>query len=71
MDFTPDSLVFIFNSTGEECLNVSLLDDQAIEGVHSFSASIVSTDPKISVSPDSQNITILDTDGKLQYSLNF
>ena len=60
-DYYPDSLHYYFNSTGEECANVSLLSDKALEGPHSFSASLDSASPGVSLDSENLTITIIDT----------
>ena len=60
MDFVPDTLAYVFNSTGEACQNVTLLEDNAIEGEHIFSASLISTNLGV-IANGSQNLSIQDT----------
>ena len=54
---------FTFDSAGEECNNVTLLDDEALEGKHSFGVFIESDNFNLGVDAN-RTITICDTDGK-------
>lgn len=67
-DYIPDRLVFTFNSTGEQCNDVVFLKDESIEGDHTFSVSVLSTNLGIMVD-ESRNITIFDINGKFMYRL--
>ena len=61
----PGNLVYVFDSAGEKCRNVALLDDNEVEGNHLISAIISSNNLGI-FAEGSKNITIVDTDGMLE-----
>lgn len=63
-DYIPDDeLVFTFATPGDQCVNISLLEDDAIEGDHEFGAVIDSTYPDIAAA-GFINITIVDINSK-------
>ena len=62
-DFGPGSLEFRFDSAGEECNNVTLFDDESLEGSHSFGVFIESDNFNLGVDAN-RTITIRDTDSK-------
>lgn len=64
VDYVPFDLTLTFNSPGEECGNIYLLSDEALEGDHFFTVSIDSTSPDVQAN-GSQCITIVDADGKI------
>ena len=46
------------------CDNITIIDDNVLEGEHSFEIQIVSTDPLLStINPDSTVVTIQDNEG--------
>ena len=71
-DFTvapPDvfeaTFVAMSTSNGDTaCDNITIIDDDVLEGEHSFEIQIVSTDPMLStIDPASTVVTIQDNDG--------
>lgn len=63
IDYVPESMVYIFDSAGEKCRNVLLIDDNEVEGNH-FISAILSSNSLGIFAEGSESITILDTDGK-------
>ena len=68
-DFTPGvfeaTFVAISTSNGDiECNTITIIDDNVVEGEHSFEIQIVSTDPLLStINPNSTVVTIQDNEG--------
>ena len=52
------------------CDNITIIDDNVLEGEHSFEIQIVSTDPMLSnIDPASTVVTILDNEGNPFYTI--
>ena len=60
----PLEIVFGVNDT-MACAMVSIIDDDALEGDHSFSVQIVSTVPPITIDNTPVEVTITDNEGIL------
>ena len=78
-DFTVESpdvfeATFIAMSTSDgdiECDNGTIIDDDVLEGEHSFEIQIGSTNPQLTnISPDSAIVTIQDNEGIVVGSYN-
>ena len=62
----PLEIVFGVNDT-MACAMVSIIDDNALEGDHSFSVQIVSTVPPITIDNTPVEVTIMDNEGTNLY----
>ncbi len=65
----PDPAVLVFPTSASEgmqiCANISIIDDMALEGDHSFTVNISFTTPAVSQSsPSEADIAIADNDGQ-------
>ena len=58
----PLEIVFGVNDT-VACAMVSIIDDDALEGNHSFSVTIASTVPPITIDSTPVEVTIMDNEG--------
>ena len=58
----PLEIVFGVNDT-MACAMVSIIDDNALEGDHSFSVTIASTVPLITIDSTPVEVTIMDNEG--------
>ena len=70
-DFTvpnPFEVTFpsMTTSTGDTaCASISIIDDDNLEGMHSFGISVVSTTPPVSTDTTLRNVFIQDNEGKI------
>ena len=68
-DFTaPDPLVVVFmadmvSSGNTSCVTISIVDDTALEGPHSFGVIIVGSDPPLMMSDIQTCVNITDDEG--------
>ena len=46
------------------CTDISIVDDSALEGPHSFTVNIISSDPPLMMNNAMVEVTIEDNDGK-------
>ena len=60
----PLEIVFRVNET-VACAMVSIIDDDALEGDHSFSVTLTSTVPPITIDNTPVEVTIMDNEGIL------
>ena len=58
----PLEIVFGVNET-MACAMVSIIDDNALEGDHSFSVALTSTVPPITIDNTPVEVTIMDDEG--------
>ncbi len=68
-NLVPDPLVLVFPTSASEgmqnCANIAIIDDTALESDHSFTINITSTSPDISQgSPSEADVVITDNDGQ-------
>ncbi len=66
-NLATEPLVLVFHTSATEgteiCENISIIDDMALEGDHSFTINIPSTSPDISQgSPSEADVVIADND---------
>ena len=62
----PMEVVFPISSVNstEQCAEIEIVDDRALEGEHNFTVEILSTSPPISADePSEATVIILDNDG--------
>ena len=61
------TLTFTNGSTTPQSVPVTILDDSIVEGSESFSLTLTTTDPNVTVNPASATVNIQDdsSDGKL------
>ena len=72
VDFTATSQLLVFNAaTSEHTVMIPIIDDDLLEHVESFSATLtlLASDDQVSLSPSEATITILDNDGKKHFFL--
>ena len=62
----PLEIVFGLNET-VACATVSIIDDTALEGDHSFSVILASTIPPITIDNTPVEVTIMDNEGTYMY----
>ena len=67
------TFVALSTSNGDRaCDNITIIDDNALEGEHSFEIQIVSTDPLLNtISPASTVVTIQDNEGSVAVFIIF
>jgi len=74
-DFTPGvfeaTFVAMSTSNGDTaCDTITIIDDNVVEGDHSFEIQIVSTDPLLSIiNPVSAMVTIQDNEGDVVFCI--
>ena len=66
-DVFQATFVAISTSNGDTaCDNITIIDDDVLEGEHSFEIQIASTDPMLTnISPASATVTIQDNEGSV------
>ena len=67
LDPTEMNIMFTVGSMNgdQDCLTISIIDDDALEGDHSFSVSLNPPAPPVTLtSPSSSPVTITDNDGR-------
>lgn len=68
MDFTPISqlqLVFRPNSSLEQCVDISIANDDILEGSEILFVELTTSDPDLILDPAIATVSIMDNDGKL------
>ena len=64
-DYTATSASFTFNaSVPQNCVDVPIISDNIIEGSESFFGNLYTSAPRVTLSPDETEISIVDGDRK-------
>ena len=67
-DYTSTMVNLTFNSGNQDdilCVNVSINNDTLCEANEMFNVALTTTDPTVTLDPDTGNVTIVDDDSKL------
>ncbi len=66
-DYFGMSPIVIFTSGSSDnntrCVEISILDDDALEGNQTFTMTLTTSDPDVLLGTDVTNITVVDNDG--------
>ena len=67
--FTPSDIIFLSGSSDSTagCVNITILDDAALEGNQTFTVTLTTSDPSVLLANDMTVITIEDNDSVLIY----
>ena len=59
--------VFPFGSTDNDtaCVNITIMDDDILEGDHTFTVTLTTLDPDVMLGNHETTITIIDNEGNL------
>jgi hypothetical protein len=49
------------------CVNIPILDDDALEGEQTFTLTLTTSDPDVMIGNDATTITIIDNEGRKAY----
>ena len=67
MDYISNSTNQTFPSGSSDgatgCLNIAILEDEALEGNQTFTVMVTTSDPNVKIEVDTAVVTIVDNDG--------
>ena len=70
----PVELVFMANTTfsgNTLCATISIINDAALEGLHSFNVSIMGSDPPLMINESQASVNIIDDEGMTDHEQIF